>query len=59
MTHNWDNATWIPHRGNSRPEKCFYKGRVRGDDRSTVAVSLCDGMVRIALVQCFFRFTFV
>ncbi|XP_026471997.1 A disintegrin and metalloproteinase with thrombospondin motifs 9-like [Ctenocephalides felis] len=44
MTHNWDNATWIPHRGNSRPEKCFYKGRVRGDDRSTVAVSLCDGM---------------
>lgn len=24
---------------------CFYRGRVRTDDRSAVAVSLCDGMV--------------
>lgn len=24
---------------------CFYRGRIRTDDQSAVAVSLCDGMV--------------
>lgn len=26
---------------------CFYRGRIRTDDRSAVAVSLCDGMVSV------------
>lgn len=35
---------------------CFYRGRVRTDDRSAVAVSLCDGMVSD---EYFFGFSFV
>lgn len=33
------------HKDHDELRGCFYKGRVRTDDRSAVAVSLCDGMV--------------
>lgn len=33
------------HRDHEQLRGCFYRGRVRTDDRSAVAVSLCDGMV--------------
>lgn len=33
------------HKEHDELRGCFYRGRVRTDDRSAVAVSLCDGMV--------------
>lgn len=33
------------HKDHEQLRGCFYRGRVRTDDRSAVAVSLCDGMV--------------
>ncbi|XP_069692936.1 A disintegrin and metalloproteinase with thrombospondin motifs 9 isoform X2 [Periplaneta americana] len=43
VTHVWHNMT-IRERPGLRPNGCFYTGTVRGDPRSTVAVSLCHGM---------------
>jgi hypothetical protein len=40
----WKNVT-IRERPGLRPNGCFYTGTVRGDPHSTVAVSLCHGMV--------------
>lgn len=40
MTHN--TTLRLPVQ---RPSQCFYTGRVRGDDKSSVAVNLCHGMV--------------
>lgn len=47
VTHVWPNETLRRHDDQEyrQLEGCFYKGRVRGDDKSVVAVSLCDGMV--------------
>lgn len=33
------------HKDHDDLRGCFYRGRVRSDDRSRVTVSLCDGMV--------------
>jgi hypothetical protein len=46
VTHVWHNMT-IRERPGLRPNGCFYTGTVRGDPHSTVAVSLCHGMVSI------------
>lgn len=42
------------HRDHEQLRGCFYRGRVRTDDRSAVAVSLCDGMVSDK-IQWFFN----
>ncbi|KAJ9580773.1 hypothetical protein L9F63_024049, partial [Diploptera punctata] len=44
VTHVWHNMTIREHPG-FRTNGCFYTGSVRGDPHSTVAVSLCHGMV--------------
>lgn len=44
VTHVWHNATRNEHPG-LRPDGCFYTGKVSGDPVSSVAVSLCHGMV--------------
>jgi hypothetical protein len=44
----WPNETLrkqSDHQENALLQGCFYKGTVRGDEKSRVAVSLCDGMV--------------
>lgn len=48
ITHVWHNEmqrTVQDHKEHDELRGCFYRGRVRTDDRSAVAVSLCDGMV--------------
>lgn len=48
ITHVWSDEmqrTIEDHKDHDELRGCFYKGRVRTDDRSAVAVSLCDGMV--------------
>lgn len=50
ITHVWRNEmqrTIEDHRAHDELRGCFYRGRVRTDDRSAVAVSLCDGMVSV------------
>lgn len=50
ITHVWHNEmlrTIEDHKTHDELRGCFYRGRVRTDDRSTVAVSLCDGMVSV------------
>lgn len=42
------------HKDHEQLRGCFYRGRVRTDDRSAVAVSLCDGMV--SENQSFFQY---
>lgn len=37
---------------------CFYRGHVRGDERSQVTVSLCDGMVIIQLCYVYHYFIY-
>nr|CAD7429464.1 unnamed protein product [Timema monikensis] len=44
VTHVWHNFTTREHPG-LKPDGCFYRGRVKGDLQSTVAVNLCHGMV--------------
>lgn len=48
ITHVYKNEMHRKAEDNRDHEQlrgCFYRGRVRTDDRSAVAVSLCDGMV--------------
>lgn len=48
VTHVWPNETLRKkdeHKEYSELQGCFYKGHVRGDDKSLVSVSLCGGMV--------------
>lgn len=33
------------HKEHEQLRGCFYRGRIRTDEKSAVAVSLCDGMV--------------
>lgn len=50
ITHIWNNEIQRKaddHKDHEQLRGCFYRGRVRTDDRSTVAVSLCDGMVSV------------
>lgn len=50
ITHVWRNEmqrTIEDHKTHEELRGCFYRGRVRTDDRSAVAVSLCDGMVSV------------
>ncbi|XP_055637495.1 A disintegrin and metalloproteinase with thrombospondin motifs 20 isoform X2 [Toxorhynchites rutilus septentrionalis] len=47
VTHVWPNETLRKpddHWDHAGLQGCFYKGRVVGDEKSTVAVSLCEGM---------------
>ncbi|XP_055309435.1 A disintegrin and metalloproteinase with thrombospondin motifs 9-like isoform X3 [Sitodiplosis mosellana] len=47
ITHVWNNfmeRKVEDIREHEELRNCFYRGRVRTDDRSAVAVSLCDGM---------------
>nr|CAD7592157.1 unnamed protein product [Timema genevievae] len=44
VTHVWHNFTTREHPG-LKPDGCFYRGRVKGDSQSTVAVNLCHGMI--------------
>lgn len=46
----WRNQTLRKaddHKDHDKLRGCFYRGRVRGDEHSSVTVSLCDGMVCI------------
>lgn len=47
------------HKDHEQLRGCFYRGRVRSDDRSTVAVSLCDGMVSVDFGLQSLRFQFM
>lgn len=38
------------HKDHEQLRGCYYRGRVRTDDRSSVAVSLCDGMVSVSIL---------
>ncbi|XP_058450296.1 A disintegrin and metalloproteinase with thrombospondin motifs 9 isoform X2 [Malaya genurostris] len=47
VTHVWPNETLRKpddHSDHAGLQGCFYRGRVVGDEKSTVAVSLCEGM---------------
>lgn len=45
------------HRDHEELRGCFYRGHVRSDERSAVAVNLCDGMVSVLnFVQTIFFF---
>lgn len=48
LVHVSENETLRKHNDDKDHKTlpgCFYRGHVRGDDRSQVTVSLCDGMV--------------
>lgn len=48
VTHLWHDEAIRKiddHKDYEKVQGCFYRGRVRGDDRSVVSVSLCGGMV--------------
>lgn len=50
VTHVWHNEMQRKtedHKDHEQLRGCFYRGRVRTDDRSAVAVSLCQGMVSV------------
>ncbi|XP_053692822.1 A disintegrin and metalloproteinase with thrombospondin motifs 20 isoform X2 [Sabethes cyaneus] len=47
VTHVWQNETLRKpedHLDHAGLQGCFYRGRVEGDKKSTVTVSLCEGM---------------
>ena len=48
MTHVWHNANLKKkdeQQEHLEERECHYNGTIEGDDKSRVAVSLCDGMV--------------
>lgn len=48
MTHVWNNSNLRrkdEQREHYEHKECQYKGSIADDDKSIVAVSLCDGMV--------------
>lgn len=51
--HRRDTRTRKKH---PRKKNCHYQGRVRGDHDSRVALSACDGLVRVSFL--FFSFFF-
>lgn len=57
VTHLWHDEVIRKiddHKDYEKLQGCFYRGRVRGDERSVVSVSLCGGMVsmsRIIILQ--------
>ncbi|KAL0277221.1 UNVERIFIED_CONTAM: hypothetical protein PYX00_004579 [Menopon gallinae] len=54
VTHIWHNSSTrrLP---NIKSNGCFYKGYVRGDPASSVAVSLCHGMVSLSFSSATFE----
>ncbi|GAB0092696.1 A disintegrin and metalloproteinase with thrombospondin motifs 9 [Sergentomyia squamirostris] len=47
VTHIWPNETLRrkdDHKDHDSIQGCFYRGHIRGDERSFVSVNLCDGM---------------
>ncbi|XP_055684696.1 A disintegrin and metalloproteinase with thrombospondin motifs 20 isoform X2 [Lutzomyia longipalpis] len=47
VTHIWPNETLrrkVDHKDYERIQGCFYRGHIRGDEKSFVSVNLCDGM---------------
>lgn len=44
VTHVWNNFTKKVN-PKIKTSGCYYTGKVKGDERSTVSVSLCGGMV--------------
>lgn len=61
ITHVWHNEmqrTIEDHKALDELRGCFYRGRVRTDDRSAVAVSLCDGMVSVWISIYLFEMRF-
>lgn len=48
VTHTWSNKTLRrkeDHDDHEQMRACFYRGSVFADPRSTVSVTLCNGMV--------------
>uniref|UniRef100_A0A1B0EYZ1 Peptidase M12B propeptide domain-containing protein n=1 Tax=Phlebotomus papatasi TaxID=29031 RepID=A0A1B0EYZ1_PHLPP len=48
VTHIWPNETLrrkADHKDHETLQGCFYRGHIRGDEKSFVSVNLCDGMV--------------
>lgn len=41
------------HKEHEQLRGCFYRGRIRTDEKSAVAVSLCDGMVSNTIFTSF------
>ncbi|XP_055713479.1 A disintegrin and metalloproteinase with thrombospondin motifs 20 isoform X2 [Phlebotomus papatasi] len=47
VTHIWPNETLrrkADHKDHETLQGCFYRGHIRGDEKSFVSVNLCDGM---------------
>uniref|UniRef100_A0A6B2E840 Putativedisintegrin and metalloproteinase with thrombospondin motifs 9 n=1 Tax=Phlebotomus kandelakii TaxID=1109342 RepID=A0A6B2E840_9DIPT len=47
VTHIWPNETLrrkVDHKERDTLQGCFYRGHIRGDEKSFVSVNLCDGM---------------
>ncbi|XP_059608561.1 A disintegrin and metalloproteinase with thrombospondin motifs 20 isoform X2 [Phlebotomus argentipes] len=47
VTHIWPNETLrrkVDHQEQESLQGCFYRGHIRGDEKSFVSVNLCDGM---------------
>lgn len=44
------------HKEHEQLRGCFYRGRIRTDDRSAVAVNLCDGMVSHKIITLYVHF---